>query len=117
MGVDEARGFDMTDIYKCGAAGSGSVLARFHAAHLLGPPAIRIRRIWQSYWERRARRALVLLRTLDKHTLDDIGLTADDIERALAEFDAAARHRSSLARIDARAGLQWPSERSLWGSR
>jgi hypothetical protein len=53
----------------------------------------------------------------DEHTLDDIGLTADDIERALAEVDGAARHGSRLAGTDARAGLQWPSERSLWGSR
>jgi uncharacterized protein YjiS (DUF1127 family) len=40
-----------------------------------------IRRGWQAYWDRRARRATVLLlRTLDRRTLSDIGIAPSEIE-------------------------------------
>lgn len=40
-----------------------------------------IRRGWRTYWERRARRATVLiLCSLDERTLHDIGISASEIE-------------------------------------
>jgi uncharacterized protein YjiS (DUF1127 family) len=50
-------------------------------------PALRARAValarrgWRSYWERRARRATVLiLCSLDKRTLHDIGISSSEIE-------------------------------------
>jgi uncharacterized protein YjiS (DUF1127 family) len=40
-----------------------------------------IRRWWRTYWERRARKATVLiLQSLDDRTLHDIGITPSEIE-------------------------------------
>ena len=52
-----------------------------------GPPKLRARAAaiarhgWRIYWERRARRATVLiLRSLDERTLRDIGINPSEIE-------------------------------------
>jgi uncharacterized protein YjiS (DUF1127 family) len=51
------------------------------------------RRGWQAYWQRRARRATVLLlASLDERTLRDIGLTPSEI--ASVVYGAADRRRS-----------------------
>ena len=50
---------------------------------LAGRIAGAVRRLWGAYWDRRARRATILmLRTLDERTLRDIGLDPGEIECA-----------------------------------
>lgn len=53
------------------------------AAHAAGGHGVTqsIKRLWRAYWERRARRASVmLLSSLDNRTLDDIGLDRSEIQ-------------------------------------
>jgi uncharacterized protein YjiS (DUF1127 family) len=108
----------MTDNKKCGAPGSGLGSPRIRPRHLGGSLAERIQHIWRAYWEWRARQAVVLLlRSLDDRALEDLGLTPDDIARAIGEFDGPARHRWRLADADSRIGFLRPPRRSLWKSR
>jgi uncharacterized protein YjiS (DUF1127 family) len=74
--------------------GPSTLAAR--AAHL-------IRRSWNAYWERRARRATVLLlRSLGPRTLADIGIKPGEIESVVygssedrrRPYDAAWRRRT-----------------------
>jgi uncharacterized protein YjiS (DUF1127 family) len=55
------------------AAGSGSSLARRTAGL--------VRKAWRAYWDRRARKVTVLLlSSLDRRTLHDIGVNPSEIE-------------------------------------
>jgi uncharacterized protein YjiS (DUF1127 family) len=63
-------------------------------------PALRVRaagfarRHWRTYWERRARRATVLiLRSLDERTLHDIGISPGEIESCVYDRSGDRRHR------------------------
>lgn len=57
------------------------------AAHL-------VRTAWNAYWERRARRATVLLlRSLCPRTLDDIGIKPSEIESVVYGCDEGRRRR------------------------
>jgi uncharacterized protein YjiS (DUF1127 family) len=65
-----------------GVAGAGRATAGLrNALAALGHElAARMRRLWEAYWDRQARRATALmLEALDDRTLKDIGLSRDDI--------------------------------------
>ena len=52
------------------------------------------RRGWRTYWERRARRATVLiLCSLDERTLHDIGISPSEIESCVYGTDGDRRRR------------------------
>ena len=52
-----------------------------------------LRRSWEAYWSWRAKQATVsILRTLDRRTLEDIGVNASEIESAV--YGSADRLRS-----------------------
>jgi uncharacterized protein YjiS (DUF1127 family) len=63
-------------------------------------PTLRVRaaglahRTWRAYWERRARRATVLiLRSLDERTLHDIGISPGEIESCVYSRSSDRRRR------------------------
>lgn len=65
-----------------------------------GRPALRTRaaafarRGWRTYWDRRARKATVLiLHALDDRTLRDIGITPSEIESCVYGKDGDRRRR------------------------
>jgi uncharacterized protein YjiS (DUF1127 family) len=77
-----------------GLAATGRVHPAFcnHAAGLLQRLAAGARRRWDAYWDRRARRATVLmLESLDDRTLRDIGLSRSEIRSAVFGGDVKRR--------------------------
>jgi uncharacterized protein YjiS (DUF1127 family) len=57
------------------------------------PRAGFVRRWWRAYWDRRARKATILiLRALDRRTLADIGIDPSEIE-SLVQGHACDRRR------------------------
>src|SRR5262245_19539013 len=62
------------------------------APTLAGRIADLVRRAWRAYWERRARRATVLLlSSLDRRTLCDIGIGPSEIESLVQRCDDRRR--------------------------
>jgi uncharacterized protein YjiS (DUF1127 family) len=69
----------------------------FHPPSAAPHPAGPVRRWWQAYWHWRARKATILiLRSLDRRTLSDIGISPGEIESLihsggdrLRRYDAA----------------------------
>jgi uncharacterized protein YjiS (DUF1127 family) len=95
--ASESGAAEMTKSTISRAPAPGSAISRLRPARVPGSVAVRVRYVWRSYWEWRTRRATVLLlQSLDARSLEDIGLTPDEVDFLVADLSVATLHRSRL---------------------